>query len=115
MENDSSWKGQVKDVSISDKDVSKISIYVSEHATLEKVSIMATQGNELKQGWYHCDIKKNGNSKINFKVKGVLSIDKEKVNSGYAYVVYEREGTSNNDQNVNGDIIFEITEQDPGI
>lgn len=125
IENDPSWKGQVKDVSISDKDVSKISIYVSEHATLEAVSIMATQGNstisipleknELKQGWNHCEIKKNGNSKINFKVKGVLSIDKEKVNSGYAYVVYEREGKINNDQNVNGDIIFEITEQDSGI
>ena len=121
MDNDKSWKGQVKNVFIGDKNISKISIYISPHTKLQDFNIKKTQGEgsitlegkELEGGeggkWYHCSI--NAKSKINFEFTGKLSIDKNKVNSGYAYVVYERVDSSNQDA-LNGDLIFELTKKE---
>lgn len=112
---DQDWDGQVKNVSIGDKDICNISIYISEGTTLEDFKIEGQQGSAsiklkepLHEGWNHCTITKNGKSKVNFVFTGKLSIDKSRVSSGYAYVVYEREN-SGNTSNLRGDLIFEIT------
>lgn len=116
IDKDKDWKGQVRDVYIGEKNIVKISIYVSPHTKLEKFKIQKLQGNAniqisetLNEGWHHCTIATN--SQVSFEFKGELSIDKSKVNSGYAYVVYEREDSSSdgNTSDLRGDLILEIT------
>ena len=118
--------------------VYKIKIYVSPHTKVEqtkvafnnngnnstefigitdetkKEKLQANNGLYKLEGgeegkWYNVDVKIGSSHKMNFDINGMLSIDKSKVKSGYALIVYgdkSDEGGSSSD--LDGDIIFDF-------
>lgn len=140
IKNDYSWQGQVKDISIGRKQIKNIAIYVSKDTILKDFKIESNEATitidqtilrsndsvNLGTGWHFCQIEFNNKSLLNFRFTGKLSIDKDEVSSGYAYVAYEKEdysptentpggGTDENEAETNdldGDIIFEYISND---
>ena len=139
IKSDTEWQGQVKDISIGSKKIIDIYIYVSKDTTLkdfkiesdeanitiDKKTLKSSDGIDLETGWHSCAIELNKDSLLNFKFTGKLSIDKSKVSSGYAYVVYEKDNylppvtnppaieppankPPENTSNLRGDIVFDF-------